>query len=115
MNFWTTLWAVFIALYVMEEIKRYRRARERSGDYCHKEAVKYEWMTKMMYAAGQERSAQQYAERCTWWEKQARSWIPIHPTQSEQDCEIEQSQDDAIRAAMKDWEVQYAKQQADKR
>ena len=29
MNFWRTFWAVFIALYAMEEIKRYRQARER--------------------------------------------------------------------------------------
>ncbi len=113
MNFWITFWAVFIALYAMEEVKRYRQARERHKIYCHKEAVKYAWMTKMMYAAGRDESAKQYANQSQQWAKWSKSWIPTHPTQEDQDADVEQSQDDAIREAIKDFETQYDKRQAD--
>jgi hypothetical protein len=114
MNFWITLWAVLIALYVMEEVNRYRQARERHKIYCHKEAIKYDWMTKMMYAAGRDEAAKQYAKQSQQWAKWSKSWIPTSPTQEEQDAEVEQSQDDAIREAIKDFQTQYDKQQADK-
>lgn len=107
MTFWTTFWSVLLAFYVMEEIKRYRQARERHRVYCHKEAVKYEWMARMMRAAGREDSAKQYDGQNQQWEKWSKSWVPTIPTQEEQDREIEQSQDDEIREAIRDFNAQH--------
>ena len=99
--------AVFLAVYFAHGIERYRNERERNRIYCRKKALYYKYLRCLSVVAKQN-SFEEYAKEEKWWKQQAKSWIPIHPTENEQDMEFEEPLDAQIRQAIKDfkdWEV----------
>lgn len=99
--FLTIFFAVFCALYAMHKVKAYGVARELNRDYCQKQALRYTWMCRIDLVT--KRDKKQDQEQVAYWEKQAKSFVPVHPTQDEQDLFIEHSQDDEIRQLIKDF------------
>ena len=81
---------------------RYIQAKERSRVYCHKEELRYTWMWRIDVAT--KRDTKLNAQQAAYWKKESHSIIPIHPTQGEEDCWIECSQDEQIRQLIKDYE-----------
>jgi hypothetical protein len=100
--------AVFLAVYLVREIDRFRDARERNRIYCRKKALWYTYRWRLGVVAKQPQAGNDlYSKQAKWWERQAKSWIPIHPTQNEQDMETEEPLDAEVRQAikdLKDWE-----------
>jgi|ERR1700683_128747 len=99
-TFWTIFLAVLAALWVWHLILSYIRARERNRIYCLKKALRYTLMGQI--AKLSEHDASLDAQQAVYWKKQARSLTPIHPTESEQEQEWEQSQDDEICQLIKE-------------
>jgi hypothetical protein len=114
MMFLTVFAAVFCAIILSQLVERYTKARTINRAYCHKEALRYEKMGQIARLRG--RDVKLDAQQVAQWRKWADSLIPIHPTQSEQELEIEQSQDDAIRQLVKDldyWQEQQFAEEKD--
>ena len=104
--FWTIFFAVIAAQCVSGRADDFQSARKRNRDYCHKEALRYSWMAKIKRARGHD--SKQDDEQARYWEKQSKSRIPIHPTQSEEDTFFAQSQEDGIRQLIVDFNSQHS-------
>ena len=94
--------AVFLATYFAHELNRYRIARERNRVYCRKQALYYMWCYRRAVAA-KSGSGDLAAKEGKWWEREAKSWVPSHPTEDEEDLEIEESLEDRIKQVISDY------------
>ena len=83
----------------MHEIENYTSARKRNKAYCRKQVKYYECLCRLAQFSGQGGSPQQYAKQSDWWKRQAKSLVPLHPTEDEEDIEAEEPLDACIRDA----------------
>ena len=92
---WQIFLTVLASLFAFRLYENYQSARQRNRTYCRKEIRQYELMMRISQVCGRDTKmdAQQHAH----WIKEAKSFIPIHPTEAEQETEFDETQDERIR------------------